>query len=150
MRLNRPGFSMLELLTVLIITGVVTGLSMGRFTAYLAHERVAKAAVGIADDLRMAFAVPGRIRRPVRIWCDTSKMQLRVTDRAQSTAYRKTAFGSRYNLKSSNVKYYPSSSWIEVYPNGFASDTMVITLSSNGYSQRIKVSKGGMVQVQAR
>jgi prepilin-type N-terminal cleavage/methylation domain-containing protein len=41
MRSHRPGFSMLELLVVLVITGVVTGLSMSRFTSDLAHERVA-------------------------------------------------------------------------------------------------------------
>jgi Tfp pilus assembly protein FimT len=144
---NRRGFSIVELFTVLVIMGVVGALSMSRFSAYLAHERVTKATVGLADDLRMAFAVPGRIRRPVRIWCDTARMQMLVTDRGQTTTYRKTAFGSRYNLKSTNVKYYPSSAWIEIYPNGFASDTMTITLSSNGYSRSLKVSKGGMVQV---
>ena len=147
MLLNRRGFSIVELFTVLVIMGVVAALSMSRFSAYLAHERVTKATVGLADDLRMAFAVPGRIRRPVRIWCDTARMQMRVTDRGQTTTYRNTAFGSRYNLKSTNVSYYPSSAWIEIYPNGFASDTMVITLSSNGYSRSLKVSKGGMVQV---
>lgn len=147
MRLKRAGFTMLELLVVLVITGVVTGLSMSRFAAYLAHERIAKASIGIADDLRMAFAVPGRIRRPVRVWCDTTQMQMTVTDRAQTTTYRKTVFGSRYNLKSTNVTYYPSSAWVEIYPNGFASDTMVITLSASGYTRSIKVSKGGMVQV---
>lgn len=147
MLLNRRGFSIVELFTVLVIMGVVAALSMSRFSAYLAHERVTKATVGLADDLRMAFAVPGRIRRPVRIWCDTARMQMLVTDRGQTTTYRKTAFGSRYNLKSSNVSYYPSSAWIEIYPNGFASDTMTITLSSNGYTRSLKVSKGGMVQV---
>ena len=147
MLLNRRGFSIVELFTVLVIMGVVAALSMSRFSAYLAHERVTKATVGLADDLRMAFAVPGRIRRPVRIWCDTVRMQMLVTDRGQTTTYRKTAFGSRYNLKGTNVSYYPSSAWIEIYPNGFASDTMVITLSSNGYSRSLKVSKGGMVQV---
>ena len=147
MLLNRRGFSLVELFTVLVIMLVVSGLSMSKFSAYLAHERVTKATVGLADDLRMAFAVPGRIRRPVRIWCDTARMQMLVTDRGQTTTYRKTAFGSRYNLKASNVTYYPSSAWIEIYPNGFASDTMVITLSSNGYTRSLKVSKGGMVQV---
>jgi len=147
MRLNRPGFSIVELFVVLVIMGIETGLSMHGFSAFLAHERIAKAAVGIADDLRMAFAVPGRIRRPVRVWCDTAAMQMLVTDRGRTTTYRKTAFGSRYNLKSTNVSYYPSSAWVEIYPNGFASDTMVITLASNGYTRSLKVSKGGMVQV---
>jgi prepilin-type N-terminal cleavage/methylation domain-containing protein len=146
MLLLRRGFSMLELLAVLVITGVVTGLSMSRFTALLAHERVAKAAVGIANDIRTGFAIPGRIRRPVRITVDTAMMQLVITDRAQTTTYRKTAFGSRYNLKSSNVTFYPSSP-LEIYPNGFASDTMLITLTSSGLTQRVRVSKTGMVQV---
>jgi hypothetical protein len=70
---------------------------------------------------------------------------LLVTDRSQTTTYRKTAFGSRYNLTSSNVRYYPSV--LEIYPNGFASDTMLITLVSNSDSAKIRVSKGGMVQV---
>lgn len=146
MLLLRRGFSMLELLAVLVITGVVTGLSMGRFSSLLAHERVAKAAVGIANDIGTGFAIPGRIRRPVRITVDTAQMQLVITDRAQTTTYRKTAFGSRYNLTSRNVTFYPSSA-LEVYPNGFASDTMLITLTSNGFTQRVRVSKTGMVQV---
>ncbi|HZI41115.1 MAG TPA: hypothetical protein VFD67_05410 [Gemmatimonadaceae bacterium] len=145
---NRRGFSVVELFTVLVIMAVVTGLSMSKFGAYLAHERVTKAAVGITDDLRMAFSVPGRIRRPVRVWCDTAKMQMLVTDRGQTVTYRQTSFGSRYNLKSNNVRYYPSSSWIEIYPNGLSSaDSMVIYLSSNGYTRSVKVTKGGMVQL---
>jgi prepilin-type N-terminal cleavage/methylation domain-containing protein len=143
---SRRGFSMLELLVVLVITGVVTGLSMSRFAALLAHERVAKATAGIANDIRAGFAIPGRIRRPVRIRVDTAAMQLVITDRAGSTTYRKTGFGSRYNLNSSNVTYYPSSA-LEIYPNGFASDTMLITLTSAGNTQRVRVSKAGMIQI---
>jgi prepilin-type N-terminal cleavage/methylation domain-containing protein len=144
----RRGFTMLELLIVLTLTAVVTGLSLGRITSYMAHERVAKAAVGLATDIQAGFAIPGRIRRPVRIRVDTSAMQLVITDRAQTTTYRKTAFGSRYNLTSSNVAFYPSpASTFEIYPNGFASDSLVITLSASGYSRSIKVTKSGMVQV---
>lgn len=138
---------MVELFVVLAISGVILALSMGRFSALVAHERVSKAAAGIANDVRTGFAIPGRIRRPVRILVDTAAMQLLITDRAQSTTYRKTAFGSRYNLRSSNVTFYPSSA-LEIYPNGFASDTMLITFTSSGFSQRVRVSRSGMVQVQ--
>src|SRR5689334_18736513 len=148
MLLNRRGFSFIELLTVVVILGVVTGLSMSKFSSYLAHERVAKAAVGIASDINTAFAIPGRIRRPVHVRVDTSKMMLLVADRPESTTYRKTAFGSRYNLKGSNVSYYPSV--LEIYPNGFASDTMLITLASNSDTARVRVSKGGTVKVETR
>lgn len=147
MHFTRRGFSLLELLVVVVIGGVITGLSMSRFSAYLARERVARAAEGIANDVRTGFAVPGRVRRPVRILVDTGAMMLLITDRAQSTTYRKTAFGSRYNLKGSNVAYYPSATAFEIYPNGFASDTMLITLTSNGFTKRVWASRGGMVQV---
>jgi len=147
MLLSRRGFTIVELFVVLVISLVITGLSMGQFSALLAHERVAKAAAGIANDLRTGFAIPGRIRRPVRIRVDTAAMQLLITDRSQGTTFRNTAFGSRYNLKSSNVTFYPSSA-LEIYPNGFASDTMLITLTSNGFSQSVRVSKAGMVKVQ--
>jgi Tfp pilus assembly protein FimT len=139
---------MMELLLVLILTAVVTGLSLGRITSFLAHERVAKASVGLATDIQAGFAIPGRIRRPVRIRVDTSAMQLLITDRAQTTTYRKTVFGSRYNLRSSNVSFYPPpGSTFEIYPNGFANDSLVITLSNGGYTRSIKATKTGMVQV---
>lgn len=144
----RRGFTMMELLIVLTLTAVVTGLSLGRITSFLAHERVAKAAVGLATDIQAGFAIPGRIRRPVRISVDTTAMQLVITDRGQTTTYRKTNFGSRYNLRSSNVAFYPAPGTnFEIYPNGFASDSLVITLTASGYSRSIKVSQSGMVQV---
>jgi hypothetical protein len=75
-------------------------------------------------------------------------MQLLITDRAQTTTYRKTVFGSRYNLRSSNVSFYPPpGSTFEIYPNGFANDSLVITLSNGGYTRSIKATKTGMVQV---
>ena len=147
MLLNRRGFTIVEMFVVLVIGLIVGSLSMGQFSAYLARQRVASASEGIANDIRAAFAIPGRIRRPVRIRIDTAAMQLLVTDRSQSTTYRKTAFGSRYNLKGSNVSYYPSLAPFEIYPNGLASDTMLVTLTSNGMTKWIRVSRGGMVQV---
>src|SRR4051812_49495710 len=107
MLLLRRGFSMLELLAVLVITGVVTGLSMSRFSALLAHERVAKASVGIANDIRTGFAIPGRIRRPVRITVDTAGMQLVITDPAQTTTDPKNPFRSPQHLQSINLYLLP-------------------------------------------
>src|SRR5437660_921251 len=43
----RRGFSMIELFVVLVIAGVVAGLSMSRFAAYLAQERAVMGAVRV-------------------------------------------------------------------------------------------------------
>ena len=144
---SRRGFTMVELFVVLAISAVVLTMSMGQFSKLVAHERVAKAAAGIANDIRTGFAIPGRVRRPIRISVDTAAMQLLITDRAQNTIYRKTPFGQKYNLRGSNVTFYPSGP-LEIYPNGFASDTMLITFTFTGYSQSVRVSRTGMVQVQ--
>jgi hypothetical protein len=97
--------------------------------------------------MQQAFAIAGRIRRPVRVRVDTATMQLLITDRAATTTYRYTPLGSRYNLKGSNVRFYPSATTYEIYPNGFASDSLVVTLTANGSTRSIKISKSGMVQV---
>ena len=142
----RPGFSLLELVIVMVLAGIISGLSFGKITNLIAQQRVAKAAAAITNDLQQAFAIAGRNRRPVRIVIDTAKMQINITDRAQTTNFRRTSLGSTYNLRAANVSFYPSTP-VEVYPNGLASDTLSITLSANGSTRRLRVTRAGMVQI---
>ena len=137
---------MLELMVVLVTAGVLSGLSIGKISDIIAQQRVAKAAAAITNDLQQAFAIAGRNRRPVRIVIDTAKMQLQITDRSQTTNFRRTGLASAYNLRASNVRFYPSTP-IEVFPNGLSSDTLSITLSANGSTRRLRVTRAGMVQI---
>jgi len=139
---------MVELLIVVTMAGIVGGLSIGKLSAYMMQQRVAKAAFSVTNDLQQAFAIAGRIRRPVRIVIDTATMQLSITDRAQTTVMRRVGLGQSYGLKATNVSFYPATP-LEIYPNGLASDTMWISLQSSGTSRYIRVSRAGMVQVKA-
>jgi Tfp pilus assembly protein FimT len=130
------------------LAGIVGGLSIGKLSAYMTQQRVAKAAFSITNDLQQAFAVAGRIRRPVRIVIDTTTMQLSITDRAQTTIIRQVSLGDAYGLKSANVSFYPATP-LEIYPNGLASDTMWIRMQALNTSRYIRVSRAGMVQVKA-
>jgi prepilin-type N-terminal cleavage/methylation domain-containing protein len=143
---GRRGFTMIELLIVVTMAGIVGGLSIGKISAYMMQQRVAKAAYSITNDLQQAFAVAGRIRRPVRIVIDTTTMQLSITDRAQTTVIRRVSLGQAYGLTSANVSFYPATP-LEIYPSGLAADTMWISLQSSGTSRYIRVSRAGMVQV---
>jgi prepilin-type N-terminal cleavage/methylation domain-containing protein len=147
----RSGFSLLELMTVLVIAGIITGLSAGRISTYITQQRVAKAASSITNDLQQAFAIAGRNRRPIRIVLDTTRMQLAITDRAQTAVFRRVSLGGGYGLSSSNVTFYPSTP-LEIYPNGLAADTMwirfrVVMPQNATYSRLVRVSRAGMVQV---
>src|SRR2546423_11340367 len=86
---RRVGFTVMELMIVVTLAGIVGGLSIGKLSAYMMQQRVAKAAFSLTNDLQQAFAVVGRIRRPVRIVIDTTRMQISITDRAQTTVIRR-------------------------------------------------------------
>jgi Tfp pilus assembly protein FimT len=137
---------MLELMVVLVTAGILSGLSMGKIADVIAQQRVTKAAAAITNDLQQAFAIAGRNRRPVRIVIDTAKMQLNITDRGQTTSFRRISLREVYNLRAANVRFYPSTP-IEVFPNGLSSDTLSITLSANGSTRRLRVTRAGMVQI---
>ena len=147
---RRVGFSILELIIVLMVAGILAGLTAGRISSYMTQQRVAKAALSITNDLQQAFAIAGRNRRPIRVVIDTTNMQLSITDRAQTTVFRRITLGSAYQLTSNNVSFYPSTP-LEIYPNGLAADTMWIrlraTVASQSYSRLVRVSRAGMVQV---
>src|SRR5215208_2725142 len=77
----RAGFSILELLIVVMIGGVMMKLSMGRIHDLMSHQRVAHAATAVQNDLEAAFQIAGRNRAPVRISWDATVQQISITDR---------------------------------------------------------------------
>jgi prepilin-type N-terminal cleavage/methylation domain-containing protein len=139
----RRAFTMLEVVVVLMIVGVVSTLSAGRIHAIIVKERVQRASTSLQSDLQAAFAIASRNRRPIRISWNSAKMQMDVTDRAGTTFYRRTPLGNDYGFTSSAVAF--SASPIEVYPNGFASDTLTVVLSSDGNTRRVHMTRTGMV-----
>lgn len=143
---NRRGFTLLEVLVVLMIMGVVGALSAGRIHAIIVQQRVSRAANSLQTDLQSAFGIASRNRQPIRISWNSTKMQLDVTDRAGATFYRRTPLGNDYGFASSNVSV--SASPVEVYPNGYASDTLTIVLSSDGNTKRVHMYRTGMVVLQ--
>jgi len=75
-------------------------------------------------------------------------MQVRTTNLAGTTIYRTLSLGpgGGYGLSSAEISVAPTT--LTVFPNGLANDTLVFSLTRNGYSARIWVSKSGMVRVQ--
>jgi Tfp pilus assembly protein FimT len=138
---------MVELLVVLVMVGVTAGMSAGRIHDLIIQQRIVRAATAVQSDLEAAFALASRNRRPIRINWSASAMQLGVTDRAGTIAYRHTNLGSNaYGLRANSVSLTRSD--LEVYPNGLANDTLVITLSVEKMTKTIRMSRAGLVLVQ--
>jgi type II secretory pathway pseudopilin PulG len=141
---------LLELIVVMAMIGIITAISSVRIGAMMAQQRVTRAAGVVRMDLETAFTLASRNREPVHIVWNAAALTLRVTDRAEAVEFRKSDLsGSTYGLNAGDVTV--TSSPIEVFPNGFASDTLSITISltdgSSTYSKRIRISRAGLVKV---
>lgn len=146
----RPGFSLMEMLIVVILVGIIMSIAGVRVSGMITQQRVVRAASTIQTSMETAYAIAGRNRQPMKIVFSTSasSILLRVTDRTGATEYR------RSDLKTmglSNGDVTTSSAEITVFPNGFASDTLSVKISitKNGklYERRVRMSRAGMVKV---
>lgn len=138
---------MFEVVISLVVLGIVSAMSAGRIHDLLIQQRVIRASTAMENSLEAAFAIATRNRQPVRVSWSPSTMQLGVTDRAGLVYYQRLGLGSdAYGLQSANVSF--SRTPLEVYPNGLANDTLTITLSANGTTKRIRMTRAGLVRVE--
>jgi prepilin-type N-terminal cleavage/methylation domain-containing protein len=144
---RRRGFSLLELLIVITMIGLISMISMGRTSSMMTQWRVARAAQAYGEELQSAFAIVGRDRKPVRITLDKVKMEVRLTNRDGSVIYRRRNIGktSAYKLDPADVT--ASTPTVEVFPPGLAADTLSVTISRQGKLRRIRMLRGGLVQI---
>jgi type II secretory pathway pseudopilin PulG len=136
-----------EILVALTLVGIAAALSIPRAATVINQTKVQRAAQALQIEVQQAFAIAGRNRAPVRTRWDAATTQLRVTDLAGTTVYRRLGVGSGggYGLTSSEVTVAPTS--VTVFPNGLAADTLVINVARTGYSRRIWLSRSGIVKV---
>lgn len=148
---TRRGFTLIELLIVIAMIGVMVTLSTGRTSKMITSWRVNRAAEAIGNELQAAFALVGRNRKPLVLQMDKTKMQLRLVSRAGTDTFRLRALGptSEYRLQSADLTVYPTTTptTLEIYPPGLASDSLSIIISKNGAARRIRMLRGGLVQI---
>jgi type II secretion system protein H len=147
-RARKHGFSLIELLLVLVIMGVAAALSLPRIARTSNQAKLHRAAQALQMDVQQAFAIAARNRAPVLVRWNSSKMVLELTNLAGSTVYRRSAIGAGagYGLVASEVSVAPTA--LVVFPNGLAADTLRIALARNGLSKTLRVSKAGMSRLQ--
>ena len=144
---RRPGFSMIELLIVISMISLIAMMAMGRTGSMITQWRVARAAQAYSEEIQSAFAIVGRDRKPVLITLDKANMELRLTNRAGTIVYRRRNFGrtSAYTLDADDIA--ASSLNVLVFPPGLAADTMTVSIKRQGKFRRIRMLRGGLVQV---
>jgi prepilin-type N-terminal cleavage/methylation domain-containing protein len=143
---SRDGFTLTELLIVLILAGIIGGIAMVRVGSMLAQTRIQRAASVVAADLKMAHSLAGRQRKPIRIEINTGARTIRTTDYVTPTiVYSQRYFhaAGEYPVQTFNS----TETSLLVYPNGLAEKPVTITVGANGRTRVISMTRAGQVRV---
>ena len=143
---SRRGFSIFEMITVVVILGILAAMLGPAMARIIRHNRVNRAATVIASDLQNAFAVAARQREPVRIQADAGNRSYQFVDRRTGAVLRiRTFYGDTSEYRLSSLVFTPST--IDVFPNGISSTAVVIDLANGDYAKQITASTAGFIRV---
>lgn len=143
---SRDGFTITEVLIVLILVGIIGGFAFTRVGSMLAQTRVQRAASVVAADLKLAHSMAGRQRQPIRISIDPGARAFRLRDyTTPATVYAERHFhaGGEYPVET----FQTTETTVLVYPNGLADKPVTITVGAAGKSRQVSMSRAGQVRV---
>ncbi|HSJ30452.1 MAG TPA: GspH/FimT family pseudopilin [Longimicrobiales bacterium] len=143
---SRDGFTLTEVLIVLILVGIIGGFAFAQVGSMLAQTRVQRAASVVAADLKLAHSMAGRQRMPIQISIDPTARAFRLRDYTTPTKiYSERHFhnGGEYPVES----FQTTQTSLLVYPNGLADGPVTITLQAGGNTRVVRMSRAGQVRV---
>lgn len=148
---TRHGFTIFELLVVMVIGAIMLAVVAPGVSRALAQTRVQRAAAVVAGDLQLAHSLAARHRAPVRVSVNQHSRTV-VLHRATTpdTVYntRRLDGTSEYPMQSLTA----NNAFVTVYPNGLASASeaawpLTISLQAGGLAREVRMNRVGQVRV---
>ena len=108
-RTSARGFTLLEILMVIVIVGALIMMSFPRIESALRSAAADRASRVVANDIELTLSAAARARKPMRVTYTSSLLKYVVTDRQAGTVFltRELGSGTAYNL--SQVTFSPAS-----------------------------------------
>jgi prepilin-type N-terminal cleavage/methylation domain-containing protein len=138
------GYTLIELLLVMIIIGVIAGITYARMAPTLDRARVRGAASMLAGDLLYAQVLAARQRGPIVIAVNSGALTYQIRDRV-GTVFRDRDLGAAGQYDLNELTASPVS--LEVFPNAIATQSATYTLGAGGFRRQVTYSRAGQVRV---
>jgi type II secretion system protein H len=139
------GFSLPELLIVLVILGILAAFATPAIASTIRHQRVNKAAALVAADLQNVFAMAGRQRAPVHLASDATAKTYTFSDRKTGAIFQTRDLGTTSEYQIGTLTFSPAT--VDMFPNGIGSSQLTVTVGIGDYSRTITASTAGFVRV---
>jgi type II secretory pathway pseudopilin PulG len=140
--LNRVGFSLIEILIVMIMVGALLSVALPRVGRQINRDRAQRAAMVVHGMLDEAGSIAARIGSPVTVTYASGTFSIK--NRNTNEVYRARSFGAAQDLRAT-VALSPIAG-IEIFPNGRGSAALTVTLSYDSYSTTVTRTSAGIVR----
>jgi prepilin-type N-terminal cleavage/methylation domain-containing protein len=144
LRPARAGFTVIELLIVVVIAGILLGIAGPAIGNQVARDRVLRSAMVVEGLLNEASQLAVRRSTPVRVVLSGSALQ--IQDRETNAVIKQRNFGPGFELRAT-LTISPSDG-IEIFPNGRANAPVSVTVAGTNLSQTVSRTATGIVRRQ--
>jgi type II secretory pathway pseudopilin PulG len=132
------------MLIVVVVIGILIAAITPKISTLTARNKASAAAEMIQRDLERAFAIAARLRKPVQIVADNSALIYRVIDASGGTVRISRRLDGAGEFGVQTMTFSPTT--VTVNPNGVASDSLAVTLTSMGATRRVSMTRVGLVR----
>jgi type II secretory pathway pseudopilin PulG len=142
---TRAGYTILELVIVMVTAGILMALVIWRAGPALERARARQAIAIVAADLQYAQMVAARQREPVVVVVNPSLKLILISSRG-GTIFRQRFVGPDTEFGLETLQVDPTTS-IEIFPNGAATSNLSVTAETNGYRRQVRLSRAGQIRI---
>jgi prepilin-type N-terminal cleavage/methylation domain-containing protein len=143
---RRRGFSMLELVVVLVVMGLAGSVAMTSIGRTLAASKIDRTAGVIVAEIHKARSLAGRVRTPMIFTVNGGGRRIRIIEHGTGTVHSDIRFNSSSELGVQRL-HDGGDTQVTIFPNGLADGTLAISIRENGHRRQITMTRAGQVRV---